>query len=64
MNVLIDLVLEELKSPFEDPRIYRTQEAAKFPDEKLLLMLINETEQTFYKGMIVTATVKKFAHSK
>ena len=55
MVVLIDLVFEELKAPFKDPRIYRTQEAAKFPNQKLLLMLIDETEQTFHRGVIVTA---------
>jgi transcriptional accessory protein Tex/SPT6 len=44
MVVLIDLIHEELKSPFKDPRLFRTVEKAKIPNSKLLLMLIEETE--------------------
>ena len=38
MVVLIDLVHEELKNPFKDPRDYRDVEKAKIPNLKLLLI--------------------------
>jgi hypothetical protein len=59
MIILIDLVVEELKNPFKDPRIYRSIEKAKIPPSKLLIMLIEETDQTFHRGIIVTASVTK-----
>jgi hypothetical protein len=64
MVVLIDLVYEELKNPFKDPREYRTEEKAKLPNPRLLLMLIEETELTFHRGVIVTALVNRVLEGK
>lgn len=55
MALLIDMIVEEMKAPFKDPRVYRSQIDIPFHD--LLYMLIEETEQTFKRGIIVTAQV-------
>eukprot|EP01022_Parablepharisma_sp_SALTPOND_P008951 TRINITY_DN1373_c0_g1_i2.p1 TRINITY_DN1373_c0_g1~~TRINITY_DN1373_c0_g1_i2.p1 ORF type:complete len:1804 (-),score=237.19 TRINITY_DN1373_c0_g1_i2:8682-14093(-) len=52
-KLIVDFVVQELKSPFKDPR-------PKYKDlvnEDLFYLLMGETRQTFYVGMIVSATV-------
>ena len=53
--------MEELLHPFIDPReakeIVRTRFDEKFSNEELFYCLIDETERTFKRGMIVSATV-------
>jgi len=53
--------MEELLHPFTDPReakeIVRTRFDEKFSNEELFYCLIDETERTFKRGMIVSATV-------
>lgn len=53
--------MEELLHPFIDPReassIVRTFNENKFSNEELFYYLIDETERTFKKGMIVSASV-------
>jgi hypothetical protein len=55
MASLIDMIVEEMKQPFKDPRAFRSK--IEIVPTKLLLMLIEETEQTFKRGIIVTAQV-------
>ena len=57
MKILIDMTIKELTAPFSDPRTLRNPEKVNIANEKLLYMLIDESERTFRKGMIVTATV-------
>ena len=53
MASLIDMIVDEMKQPFKDPRVYRSKIEISPP--KLLLMIIEETEVTFKRGIIVTA---------
>jgi hypothetical protein len=53
MASLIDMIVDEMKHPFKDPRVYRSK--IEIPPNKLLLMLIEETDLTFKRGIIVTA---------
>ena len=55
--------MDELRSPFGDPRQYRT-EKNKINNTELFYMLIEESKRTFKKGVIVTATVTKIFSSK
>lgn len=59
MGTVIDFILSELMEPFKDPREYRPLERARINNHKLLLMLIEETEDTFDRGIIVTAQVTR-----
>lgn len=59
MGTLIYSIKNELMEPFKDPRDYRSLERAKIPNHKLLLLLIEESEETFDRGLIVTAQVTK-----
>jgi len=58
---MIDMVMEDLKSLFNDFReekeIVRTIEKVRFSSKDLFYYLIDETERTFRAGMIVSATV-------
>ena len=58
MKKKIVQIIDELSSPFGDPRKYRT-EKANIDSEELFYMLIEESKRTFKKGIIVTATVTK-----
>lgn len=53
------MILDEFKCPFKDPRKFRTSTTNYISNEQLLYMLIDETELTFKKGIIVTASVTK-----
>lgn len=55
---MVDIIVEEFKHPFKDPRTYRTIDSKPEPLQ-LLYWLIDETERTFKPGIIVTATVVK-----
>lgn len=55
MASLIDMIVDEMKQPFKDPRVFRSKIEISPP--RLLLLLIEETEQTFKRGIIVTAQV-------
>ena len=62
MISIIELIMEELKAPFKDPRIYRTpRNLDKFgiDNKSLFYMLIDESERFFKVGAIVTATVQR-----
>ena len=59
MIVLVEYIVEEFHHPFKDPRHYRTPNDTQTKNEDLFYMLIDESERTFKKGMIVTATVSK-----
>jgi len=63
MRIVIEHILKEFRNPFEDPRHLRSSNY-KIPKEKLFYLLIDETERTFKKGLIVTATVTKVIESK
>ena len=64
MKILIDMTIKELTAPYADPRALRHPEKVNIPNEKLLYLLIDETEMTFRKGMLVTATVSKVFENK
>jgi len=64
MIVLVDLVLSELSSPFKDPRVYRSPAKLDITPQKLFYMLIDESERTFKKGIIVTVTVSRVLDEK
>jgi hypothetical protein len=55
--VIFDMIVTELKYPMKDPRVYRNFSNANPTNEQLFYMLIEETERTFKRGMIVTAQV-------
>ena len=57
MVQLIEMIVQEIKNPFKDPRPYRSKALMPIPPSRLLPMLIEETEQTFKRGIIVTAQV-------
>lgn len=61
MTHIYHSIMEELLHPFTDPReakeIVRTRFDEKFSNEELFYCLIDESERTFKKGMIVSATV-------
>jgi transcriptional accessory protein Tex/SPT6 len=59
MIVLVEYILSELTHPFKDPRTYRTPDNLDITNAKLFYMLIDESERSFKRGMIVTATVTK-----
>ena len=59
MTILLDYINEEFKHPFRDPREYRVPSKLHINKEQLFYMLIDESERTFRKGIIVTATVTK-----
>lgn len=56
-HVLLTQLVTELEAPFKDPRISRAESAIE-SDMALLLLLIDETPDSFCRGTIVTATVK------
>ena len=61
LTYIYHTIMEELLHPFIDPReakeIVRTRFDEKFSNEELFYCLIDETERTFKRGMIVSATV-------
>jgi len=59
MLVLVEYIIEEFSQPFKDPRDYRTPTKQKITNQDLFYMLIDESERTFKRGMIVTATVTR-----
>ena len=44
MKILIDMTIKELTAPYADPRQLRHPEKVNIPNEKLLYLLIDETE--------------------
>lgn len=64
MCPIIDLIIEELEHPFKDPRAFRTPSKSNVPNEKLFYLLIDESERTFKRGIIVTATVVRVLDEK
>jgi transcription elongation factor SPT6 len=64
MCTLADFIVSELREPMKDPRAYRTIANANPSPDKLFYMLIEESEQTFKRGMIVTATVLRVFEGK
>lgn len=63
MFVLLEYIIEEFQNPFKDPREYRTPTKLNITNQMLFYMLIDESERTFKRGMIVTATVIKVYES-
>jgi transcriptional accessory protein Tex/SPT6 len=59
MFVLVEYIIEEFSQPFKDPREYRTPTKLNITPQKLFYLLIDESERTFKRGIIVTATVFK-----
>ena len=59
MFSLIHEIKDEITAPFKDPRIYRSQDAAQIKGDQLLLLLIDETPESFQRGTIVTAQVTR-----
>jgi len=59
MLILVESIIDELSAPFKDPREYRTPTKLNISNESLFYMLIDETEKTFKKGVIINATVSK-----
>jgi transcriptional accessory protein Tex/SPT6 len=59
MTVLLDLIIEEFTNPFKDPREYITPSKPNISMSQLLYLLIDESERTFKKGIIVTGTVTR-----
>lgn len=64
MCLIIDLIIEELQHPFKDPRTYRTPSKNNITNERLFYWLIDESERTFKRGIIVTATVVRVLDEK
>lgn len=62
-NFHIDKIIKEYIYPFRDPRddknFIRTFDDQKFPSNELFYSLIDETDKTFKKGMIVSANIVK-----
>jgi transcriptional accessory protein Tex/SPT6 len=56
MLMLVEYIIEEFTNPFRDPREYRSPTRLQITNQSLLYMLIDESERTFKRGMIVTAT--------
>jgi len=52
---LVDFVIQELRHPFKDPR----SQHKDLSNEKLFYLLMGETKQSFYDGMLVSATVMR-----
>lgn len=59
MLMLVEYIIEEFSQPFRDPREYRTTTKLNITNQQLFYMLIDESERTFKRGMIVTATVSR-----
>lgn len=57
----VDVIIREFLSPFKDPRedkeIARRLDENQFSSTELFYCLIDETEQTFKRGMVVSATI-------
>lgn len=53
----IDLIIEEFKAPFADPRQPRSLTNPGISNERLFYMLIDESKRTFKRGLVVTGTV-------
>mmetsp|Transcript_22820 Transcript_22820/g.22056 ORF Transcript_22820/g.22056 Transcript_22820/m.22056 type:complete len:178 (-) Transcript_22820:1560-2093(-) len=64
MNIIIDQIIEEFENPFKDPRELRTPGNIQITPQQLLYMMIDESEKTFKKGIIVTATVVRVLNDK
>ena len=64
MTPILDQIIEELEHPFKDPREYRSPSKPTPSLKDLLYMLIDESERTFRKGIIVTATVVRVLDDK
>ena len=64
MTIILDLIIEELQNPFKDPREYRTPTKQPIGNQQLFYMLIDESDRTFKKGIIVTATAIKVLDKK
>jgi hypothetical protein len=54
MTAILDIIWEEFTHPFRDPRTPRTPSTENIPMQKLFFMLIDESERTFKRGVIVT----------
>lgn len=59
MKFVLKQIIEELKAPFADPRNFRTLTNKHIDNKKLFYLLIDESEKTFKRGLIVTATVNQ-----
>lgn len=64
LTKIIDKIIQELSSPFQDPREYRSTTKHPMTNERLFYLLIEESKRTFKRGLIVTATVTKVFDSK
>lgn len=63
MISIVDIIIEEFKHPFSDPRQYRNPNRM-LSESQIFYMLIDESERTFKVGVIVTATVVKILDKK
>lgn len=59
MFILVEYIIDELSAPFKDPREYRSPTKHHISNQELFYMLIDESDKTFKKGIIVTAQVTK-----
>jgi transcriptional accessory protein Tex/SPT6 len=64
MRIAIDMIIEEFRAPFADPRQQRTLTTLSISDERLFYLLIDESKRTFKRGMVVTATVTNVLETK
>jgi len=67
ITYIFDQIIEDLMHPFVDPRedktIVRTASDQKFGNLELFYCLIDESERTFKRGIIVSATVVRVFES-
>jgi len=63
MRQLIEMIIQEFKEPFKDPRELRSDKR-DMSIEKLFYLLIDETPRTFKKGLVVTATVTRVLETR
>ena len=63
MISIVDIIIEEFKHPFKDPR-ERRNPTKTLPDKQVFYMLIDESERVFKVGVIVTATVVRVLERK
>jgi transcriptional accessory protein Tex/SPT6 len=64
MTILLDLIFQEFENPFRDPRQYITPSKPNLSLSQLFYLLIDESERTFKKGIVVTATVSRVLEEK
>lgn len=64
MRAIIEQIINEFKAPFADPRQMRLPTKQAISNERLFYLLIDESPNTFKRGLVVTATVTKVLDTK